>query len=184
MHMKRLLSLALAAVLTFGLAGCGGSSASQDQTPKDYPAILTASRPQEDNDSYTVFTLEDGAFGAVGAYADELSAEQIDTQGQLSLDMLGLSAEDIQKAAFSVSLMNVHAYGIAIVQPAEGRTDAVKQALSTFIEAQKTAQENYLPDQYAIAKAARLETVKSGEVVLVMCAGQDDVYDSIAKALG
>ena len=68
---------------------------------------------------------------------------------------------------------------MAIVKPAEGKTDAVKEALSSFIEAQKSAQENYLADQYAIAKAAKLNVLKCGEVILVMCCGQDTVYNSI-----
>ena len=101
----------------------------------------------------------------------------------MSLEVLGLTAEDVESASYSVSLMNVKAYGVAIVKPAEGKTDAVKEALSGFIESQKSAQENYLADQYAIAKAAKLETLKSGEVVLVMCENQDQVFQSSETAL-
>ena len=89
----------------------------------------------------------------------------------------------MQEAAFSLSLMNVQTYGVAIVMPAQNRTGAVKEALQAYIDGQKAAQQNYLPDQYAIAKAARLETLKTGEVVLVMRDGQNDVYSAIEKAL-
>ena len=101
----------------------------------------------------------------------------------MCLQVLGLAEEDVEEAAFSVSMMNVQSYGLAIVKPAEGRQAAVTEGLQAFIDSQKAAQENYLADQYAIAKAARLDAVKSGEVVLVMCAEQDAVFSSIKDAL-
>ena len=183
--MKRIVSLFAAAALCLGLAACGaGASASGSAAqPKDYPAILQAARSQELNDSYVVFHLKDGAYTASGAYAGELSAEDIAMQGEMCLQMLGLTAEDVTEAVYSVSLMNVQSYGVAIVKPAEGKAQAVTDGLQTFIDGQKAAQENYLADQYAIAKAAKLETVPSGEVVLVMSEGQDEAFRSIKDAL-
>lgn len=179
--MKRFISFSLAFCLALGLAACGGAPASSG--PKDYAAILSAARPDADNDAYPVFTFKDGVWGASGAYAADLSEEDLQTQAGLALQSLGLAAEDVQEAAFSLSLMNVQAYGIAIVKPVQNRTGAVKEALQAYIDGQKAAQQNYLPDQYAIAKAARLETLKTGEVVLVMRDGQNDVYSAIEKAL-
>lgn len=179
--MKRLIGFTLVLGLALGLAACGGSP--QSSGPKDYTAILTAARPGADNDSYPVFTLKDGAFGATGAYAAELEQADLETQASLAFQSLGLAAEDVQESAFSLSLMNVQSYGIAIVKPVQNRTGAVKDALRAFIDGQKAAQQNYLPDQYAIAKAAKLETLKTGEVVLVMRDGQADVYAAIEKAL-
>lgn len=181
--MKRLISLALAAALAFSFVACGGSTSTSGQSTKDYAAIISSSRDQEMNDAFNIFTLKDGVFGSTGGYSEDLSEDEIKTQAELSLDMLGIEAEDVQDAAYSVSLMNVKAYGVAIVKPVSGKTEDVKQALSTFIEAQKSAQENYLADQYAIAKAAKLSVLKSGEVILVMCSGQDTVYNSIESAL-
>lgn len=181
--MKRLLSLILCGVMALGLAACGGSQSTSSLTANDYATIITQNRNPDDNTSHTVFTLQDGSFSATSGVSGDLTADDIAQQGQLSLDMLGISKDDVAKAAFSVSLMNVQSYGIAIIQPAQGKTDAVKQALTTFIEAQKSSQENYLADQYAIAKAAKLETLKTGEVVLVMCADQDTVYNAIKAAV-
>ena len=101
----------------------------------------------------------------------------------MCLQVLGLTEEDVEEAAFSVSMMNVQSYGLSIVKPADGKEAAVTEGLQTFIDGQKAAQENYLADQYAIAKAAKLDTVKSGEVVLVMCEEQDTVFSSIKNAL-
>ena len=180
--MKRIFSLLAACVLALGLAACGSSPASSGE-PKDYAAILTAARPAEDNENYVIFRLKDGAYTATGGYAGDLTDEDVASQGAMCLQMLGLAAEDVQEAVFSVSLMNVQSYGLAIVKPADGKEAAVTDGLQTFIDGQKAAQENYLADQYAIAKAARLETVKSGEVVLVMCEDQDTVFSSIKDAL-
>lgn len=180
--MKHLLSLILCGVLVLGLVGCGSQSTSH-LTASNYADIIAQNRNPDDNSVHTIFTLENGSFSATSGVASDLSSQDIAQQGQLSLDMLGISTEDVSKAAFSVSLMNVQSYGIAIIQPEQGKTDAVKQSLTTFIEAQKSAQENYLADQYAIAKAAKLETLKTGEVVLVMCSNQDTVYNAIQAAV-
>lgn len=179
--MKRFTAFCMALALGLGFAACGGSPASTG--PKDYAAILAAARPEADNESYPVFTLKEDAWGAFGAYADELEAKDRDAQASLSLQTLGLAAEDVEEAAFSLSLMNVHSYGIAIVKPAQNRTAAVKDGLQAYINGQKAAQQNYLADQYAIASASRLETMKTGEVVLVMRDGQDAVFDAIKAAL-
>lgn len=180
--MKRIFSLLAACLLAAGLAACGSSPASSGE-PKDYAAILTAARPAEDNENYVIFRLKDGAYTATGGYAGDLTDEDIQSQGAMCLQLLGLAPEDVQEAVFSVNLMNVQSYGLAIVKPADGKEAAVTEGLQTFIDGQKSAQENYLADQYAIAKAARLETVKSGEVVLVMCEDQDTVFSSIKDAL-
>ncbi|WP_394964083.1 DUF4358 domain-containing protein [Candidatus Allofournierella excrementigallinarum] len=180
--MKRIFSLMAVCLLALGLAACGSSPASSGE-PKDYVAILTGARPAKDNEDLVIFHLKDGAYTATGGYAGELTEEDIASQGAMCLQVLGLAEEDVEEAAFSVSMMNVQSYGLAIVKPAEGRQAAVTEGLQAFIDSQKAAQENYLADQYAIAKAARLDAVKSGEVVLVMCAEQDAVFSSIKDAL-
>lgn len=179
---RRIAAAALALALCLGLAACSSSPAASGQ-PKDYAAILADARPAEDNDNLVIFQLKDGAYTATGGYAADLTEEDIASQGAMCLQVLGLAEEDVEEAAFSVSMMNVQSYGIAIVRPAEGKEAAVTEGLQTFIDGQKAAQENYLADQYAIAKAARLDSVKSGEVVLVMCAEQDTVFSSIKNAL-
>ncbi|HJA24732.1 MAG TPA: DUF4358 domain-containing protein [Candidatus Fournierella merdigallinarum] len=179
---KRIIAAAAALVLCLGLAACGSSPASSGEA-KDYAAILTAARPAQDNENLVIFHYKDGVYTATGGYADELSAEDIASQGAMCLQVLGLAEEDVAEAVFSVSLMNVQSYGLAIVKPADGREAAVTEGLQVFIDSQKAAQENYLADQYAIAKAARLDTVKSGEVVLVMCENQDTVFSAVKDGL-
>ena len=85
--------------------------------------------------------------------------------------------------AASVSGMMVQSYGIAIVKPAEGKADAVKQALQDFVTHEQMSMEHYLEDQYQIAKAAKVEVLPSGEVVLVCCENSDAVLSAIKTAL-
>ena len=180
---KRIFALAAALSLALGLAACGSAPASSGGAQTDYAAVLQAARPEADNEDHVTFVFENGAYAAQGGYSAELSAEDVSSQGAMCLMLLGLEEEDVEKAAFSVSLMNVQSYGIAIAKPAEGREQAVAEAFETFIDSQKAAQQNYLPDQYAIASAARCESLPGGEVVLVMCEEQDAVYAAIRDAL-
>ena len=103
--------------------------------------------------------------------------------GQAAFDLLGLEADDCQACALSVSLMNVKAYGIAAVYPAEGKDEMVKEALRGFVDRQKQDFEQYLADQYDIAANARLETLEDGTILLVMCDGQDEVFTAIRSAV-
>ena len=66
---------------------------------------------------------------------------------------------------------------------AEGKADAVKQALQDFVTHEQMSMEHYLEDQYQIAKAAKVEVLPSGEVVLVCCKNSDAVLSAIKTAL-
>ena len=80
-------------------------------------------------------------------------------------------------------MMMTKSYGIAIVKPAEGRSEAEQTALQNFIQAQQAAQEFYLPDQYEIAKAAVLEQAADGTWVMVMSENASAESAAILEAL-
>ena len=179
--MKRMTALILCLCLALALVGCG-SDAPAATGPKDFVSILSAARSEEDNSANVIFTYKDGKYAAHGAYAQDLTQKDIDSQAAMCMSMLGLVPENIEEAAFSVSLMMVHSYGIAIVKPT-GAAQPVIDGLQTFIDGQKAAQQNYLADQYEIASNAKLEKLRSGQVVLVMSEGQDKIFDSMEAAL-
>ena len=79
--------------------------------------------------------------------------------------------------------MNTQCYGVAIVKPAEGQQDAVRQAMEDYVQAQQSAFEFYLVDQYDIALEATVTVADSGEVVLVCCKDGDTVRSNILTAL-
>ena len=157
-----LLSLAL-------LAGCGGREAGPALTAEErtqlYKTAIENARDAETNEAMPVLTDGDG--------------EQL----TLYLDLLGLNADDMEAFALSASLMNVRAYGIAAVYPADGRETAVKEGLEGFIDRQMQSFEQYLADQFDVASKARLEILTDGTVLLVMCQDQDTVYDAIRETI-
>ena len=97
--------------------------------------------------------------------------------------MVGLTDEDIKAAGISISPMNIKAYGVAIIAPAEGKAEAVQTGLDNFVKAQQQSFANYLPDQGEIANSAILTTREDGIIVLVMCEDAQTVYDSITATL-
>ena len=183
---KRLFAALAASVALFALAGCGTTTSSNStSTPKDYTQIIHNARPDEENESMLILSTDGkGGFTATDGYSADMTAEDCKSQADnFILPMLGLAEGDYESFAASVSLMNVRSYAVAIVKPAAGKTDAVQQALEDYVTGQQMSMQNYLADQYEIAKAAKVTTVPSGEVVLVCCENADAVLSSIEEAL-
>lgn len=172
--MRKLITLilALAVVLTV-ISGCSAKSKTAGLSPEEleklYAEAITGARDDELNDAFPV-TLGSDDIG------DEVVAAMLK-------DMLGFKSEDAKASAMSISLMNVQAYGIVVVMPADGKAETVKNGLQGFIDRQLESFERYLPDQYEIAQNARLETLDDGTIVMVMCDDQDTVYNSIATSI-
>ena len=114
--------------------------------------------------------------------ADFQQAEGTARASQMVFDTLGITSEDIEAGALSISLINVRAYGMALIKPAEGKEEAVLSACQNFVALQQKNFETYLQDQYAIAKEAKCETI-NGYVVMVMGENSDAIYQSISDSL-
>lgn len=167
--MKRILALALAAMMALtALTGCGAKK----------PAEKT---PEELTQLYADAITENG--GEMVEYNPVVSAAKEDDGSAMMLEMLGLKPEDMSAFGISLSMMNIKAYCIALIRPAEGKEEAVTEALNGFIETQKASFEKYLADQYEVAAATRLETLSDGSVLMVMCEGQDEIFDAIKTAV-
>lgn len=182
--MKKFTALMLALMFCLSLAACGGAaSSSSGGAEKDYGQIIRDARTEEDNQYQTLFTGAAGEEPAVVDGGDEWTQENIQSTFDMMLQTLGLTGDQLDKYAVSMSMMNVRAYAVGIFKPAEGQTDAVKGALDAYVKAQQQSFQNYLADQYEVAKAAKLETLPGGEVVLVMCEDGAAVFEAIQKAL-
>lgn len=174
--MKRMISLSLAVLMALSLlTGCGaGKPAEESKAPEKTPEELTQ--------------IYADAINASGCemveYNPVISEAKEDDGSAMMLELLlGLKAEDLTAFGISASMMNVKAYAIALVRPAQDKEDVVMEALQSFVEVQKSNFERYLEDQYEIAKAARLETLNDGTILLVMCEDQDTVFDAIRDAV-
>lgn len=166
--MKRIVPLFLC--LALALSACGGEKKEQSgKTPEEltaaYAEAITAARSQEENRDFPLIT------------------DPEDQDAELVFTVLGLTPEDLEAFAMAVSLRNVQAYCVAALKPAEGKEDTVKQGLENYIETQKSSFEFYLEDQFEVAAAAKLEQLEDGTCLLVMCPGQDEVFESVKAAL-
>lgn len=175
------------------------TSAPETSTPADnddnagsltqkYVKAIEDARDAEMNDAYGVL-INDRESVIADMMADdetltsETAGELFDNQSQLILSLIGILPEDAEAYALSISPMNVKAYGIAIVKPAEGKQEVVETGLNGFLETQRKNFETYLPDQYEIAKAGTVNTLDDGTVVMVVSENSDAIYDSIVKSL-
>ena len=181
---KRLLAALLAVAALFALAGCSKSDKA-DAAPKDYTKILHDARPDEDTEYYMIFSPgEDGKFTAQYGYSDSYDAAQLDEEiRNMLLPLLNLEEDMYTDFAASVSGMMVQSYGIAIVKPAEGKQQAVSEALDAYVQSQMQSMEHYLEDQYQIAASSHISTAPTGEVILVCCENPEAVMNAIKTAL-
>ena len=168
--MKRIFTLILALSL-LALTACsgGGTGETDSLTPEErtqrFVTAITDARSEEDNEYNSILSSAD------------------DDTADMTFQLLGVTAEDMESFAISVSLMNVKAYGIAAIKPVDGREAAVLNGLQDFIAQQKSNFQQYLADQYAIAEKARLETLDNGTVLMVMCEDQDTVLEHIKTTI-
>lgn len=131
--MKKALTLVLALALVLAVfAGCSGKPA-EDKTPELSP---------EERASLYAEAIKN----AQGEAEDVPVMTQKDEVPELMFTFLGFAPENVESFALSVSLVNIKAYGIVLVKPAEGKEEIVKAGLQTFIDNQRQAFENYLPD--------------------------------------
>ena len=183
--MKRLIAALLAGLTLFALVGCSAGSKADSSAPKDYSQIIHDARTDEDNEYDMIFTKgEDGKFTAIDGYSAEYEAGQLDDEVRsILLPLLNLEDDMYTDLAASISAMMVRSYAVAIVKPAEGKTDAVKSALEAYVTSEQQSMEHYLEDQYQIAKAATVTVAPTGEVILVCAENHDTLLANIEKAL-
>lgn len=168
--MKKIVAVFTSALLlTAALTGCGQKQES-GRTPEELDQIYSQAITQYGGEmvEYNPVICKDNS-------GEDANA--------MILESMGLKPEDMTAYGVSGSMMNVKAYGIAAVMPAQGKEGAVTEGLQGFIDRQKSSFETYLVDQLAVAESARLETLKDGTVLMVMCEDSDTVFDSIRTAI-
>lgn len=127
-----------------------------------YAKAIESARDEQMNKVIPVMTTPDNAF---------------------ILEMFGVKAEQMDEFAIAASMMNIKAYGIAVIKPAKGCEQAVLDGVKGFVEMQQRNFEFYLVDQKEIADNAIVETTKDGLVILVMCEDAETVYKTIMDNL-
>lgn len=106
-----------------------------------------------------------------------------DDQGaEITFEMLGIDEKDMSEYAISLSPMNINAYCVAIVKPADGKKDVIKEAFETYKSSQEEAFEQYLQEQYKIAQDVVITEV-GDYIVFAMCEDSTTFRDNVVSAL-
>lgn len=197
--MKRLISLTLALVMMISLAACGNKDKIPDNTDNSSVDSSQGSIPEDDKtgtDEGTVDNTENEIIATVGslnerlAYiidnardteaAEAIPAETSNINGVL--DLLQIQEDQTLEYSVAMSMMNVHAYMVAVIKAAENQEEIITKALQDYKDGTIKSFEMYLPDQLEIAKNA-IVFAKLGYIGLVMCDKQDEVMANIEKML-
>lgn len=154
------------------LAGCAQNKTEQEETP----AMTAEEWTQRYEDAINNCGAELVEYNPPITSGDEDMSE-------LAFQLLGVTEEDMAAYAISLSAMNVQAYTIALILPAEGKEETVLENVNAYVERQQQNFEFYLADQYEIAENARVETLEDGTILLVMAENADEVYNAVTEAL-
>ncbi len=183
--MKRLIAAMLALTLCASLTACGSTTAS-DATAQDYTNIIAENRSDDLNESYAITAGQNGEQPTLTLNPNGTGDEEAQSMIEMQMNTLGLPTDDLAALgtyAYSLSLMNVKAYMVGIFRPAQGSEDTVRTALENYLTTLQKSFENYLPDQYEIAKNGTVKELSSGEIVIVVCENSATVLKSIENAL-
>ncbi len=162
--MKKLLSSIIAAVLLLSVLTACSSNTAAELTGEELAAIIN-----ENGGEMTEYNPAAALDGDSADISDFMQWQEWD-------------ASSFKSGALSVSLMNVQAYAIAVVKPAEGKKDTVLKYLSDYQEQIENNFDQYLADQYEIAKNAVAKEV-NGYIVFVMAENADTIAENICAKL-
>lgn len=179
--MKRMALFLAAALLAALCAGCGQSNGFPDNA--DFAAAIQSSRGEELNEAFAVVTYEAGGAPQLATNPGGVSDEEGAQLAQMTADTLGLDGELFEQYAVSASLIITKAYAVGVFRPAEGQTDAAMEAVEAYVSNVRASFENYLPDQYAVAKQAVVRQYPSGEILLALCEDASAQADALEQAL-
>lgn len=174
--------LPIASLLMAALLLCSCGSASSGTVTSSQPAV-SSSGPHGSTANYkaVIEAARDSELNSLAMY-DVVTSPEDSLYGQI-FDSYDFVANDYERYAISAGTIITISYGVFIILPKEGRHDAVMAQVQTFVAQQQSAMENYLQDQYEIAKGALIKTASTGEILLVMCEDAETVMSKIEAGL-
>ena len=187
-RLTRFSALAMVLVLCFALVACGSSSGNSTssaaaKTAEDYANLIKESRAEDDNNYFEIAGANAGEEAKLIVNPNDMDDEMAAQNISMMFDTMGVNTANLDTYAFSMSLMMTHAYHIGIYKPAEGKAADVKAELEAYVKNVQGQFENYLADQYEVAKSAVVKEMPTGEIIVVMVADAASVAEKIEKGL-
>lgn len=130
----------------------------------EFAKIIAENRSQKENKIYQIVTNKN------------------DSMAQAVFDILGIRSEDMETYAISISPMNLEAYCVAIIRPQDEKEQNIKNALYSYKEKQVRFYENYLNEQYKIARRSIIMTVNKN-IIFVMSEDSNSLIKRIQISL-
>lgn len=188
MNKNKLVALGLTACMAMGvLAGCGGDSKENVDSSKS--SIQSQQEIEDDAKVSDVNTEpeyevsdENQLLADIINYASSDAGVTIKAEEQdgftETFDTLGLSIEDVSE--YAIYLDRDTKEVIALVKPADGKADIVKQAFNDYITINL---DSTSADVMELAEGAVLQDVGDGYVVLVMQGDSASIVSRVDEAL-
>ena len=184
--MKRNILVSLTAVMLCAalLAGCGSSSSGSSSTAASEPASSAASAASEAGAETSA--EENGSSDLDAAVSQLLEANPISNQFEITAMNIeydfGLAAEDVVTYKGVKSNDNGDAGLVLVIQPAEGKADAICQQLETYKEDQVAFYGNYA--EFAQAQSNVENAVISGrDNLVVMVIASNEASGDLGQAV-
>lgn len=184
--MKRNILVSLTAVMLCAalLAGCGSSSSGSSSTAASEPASSAASAASEAGAETSA--EENGSSDLDAAVSQLLEANPISNQFEITAMNIeydfGLAAEDVVTYKGVKSNDNGDAGLVLVIQPAEGKADAICQQLETYKEDQVAFYGNYA--EFAQAQSNVENAVISGrDNLVVMVIASNEASGDLSQAV-
>ena len=201
--MKKTLSILLALTLIFSLAACGKKTeqAETPVEPDESTDIVEIPGDNQNTNQPVIDTMTDEDIAKAEALAraefrnwmagvinsartqDETDAFGVYTDNEMPiLDLLGITEDQVEDYAVSISMMNVHAYTVALLKPIDGEADNIVSAIESYKESKKDEFKQYLVDQYEIADGAVIEN-DGKYIYFAMCSNAAETVENMKKAV-
>lgn len=188
--MKKLLMVGVSLMIILSLVACSKEDDKKDDT--NNPGIennVDKDNQENENDGNKDESSTSSLTEIIANNRDKELNDSIgivdsndDQDAEITFTMLGIEEKDLSEYAISLSPMNIKAYCVAIVKPAEGKKDIIKEAFKTYKSSQKDVFEQYLQDQYKIAEEAVITEV-GDYLVFAMCEDSSTFRDNVVKTL-
>ncbi len=159
--MKRVFSFIIATVLLIGVfTGC---SSKKEFTNEELIAAVNAIEDEElEYNPAIAFDNEDLSF---------------------FYELNEFDKDNIKAGAISVSMVNIKAYAVMVLQPKEGCEEALFEDVNEYVKGIQKSFERYLADQYEIALSAVVSQEDNGLIILTMTENSQQAYENIVAAL-